>query len=106
MPLHVDVRINEKLLRRIHIARMTSNGMNSDSINEYAVVLGLPKNNQKGGLERKVFSEEPEQWEWDLSDIRFFHRYGDDELSCLMKALVAVQENEKLLQRKRENNGD
>lgn len=94
MPLHIDMRINEKLLRRIHIARMTSNGMNSDSINEYAVVLGLPKNNHEGGLERKLFSEEPEQWEWDLSPIRFTHRYGDSELICLSKAIIVIQEYE------------
>lgn len=105
MPLHIDVKVNSDLVRRIHIARMTKNGMNPESINEYAVVDEIINPNSfavKNATETKV----PEQWEWDLSDIRFFHRYGDDELSCLMKALVAVQENEKLLQRKRENNGD
>lgn len=91
MPLHIDIKINEKLIRRLHIARMTSNGMNPDSINEYAVVMGEKRPVIGGGLDSKVFPVEPEFWEWDLSEIRFLHRYGDDELTCLIKAIEAVK---------------
>lgn len=88
MPLHVDIKINEKLLQRIHIARMTNNGMQPDSINEYAVVV---ESNSHSTFNQVQIPPEPEQWQWDLSDIRFMHRYGDDEFTCLMKALEAFQ---------------
>lgn len=97
MPLHIDVRVNDSVVRRIHIARMTtSGGMNPDSINEYAVVLGELETigHKDNGMVIKGFRECPEEWEWDLSEIRFTHRYGDDELTCLMNAIQAVKTHE------------
>ena len=94
MPLHVDVRVNDTVVRRLHIARMTSNGMQPDSVNEYAVVIGEVETvgYNDNGTARKGFRKEPNEWEWEISDIRFKHRYGDDELTCLLKAIEAVKE--------------
>lgn len=94
MPLHIDVRINDDLIRRLHISRMTSNGMNPDSVNEYSVVVAEKETVYHGDLARKEYKECPEWWEWELSTIRFYHRYGDDELTCLLTALQAVKNHE------------
>lgn len=91
MPLHVDIRLNERMLRRIHIARMTSNGMQPDSINEYAVVVDTIPIPVATGLSTCNESRIPEQWEWDASEIRFPHRYGDDAIDCVTKALELVR---------------
>lgn len=93
MPLHIDIRINERLIQRIHIARMTHNGTRPDSINEYSVVASYGKQEQTeiGGVIHQ-FASEPEEWEWDASTIRFMHRYGDSERVCLMRAIQALEE--------------
>ena len=93
MPLHIDVRVNERTVRRLHIARMTSNGLQPDSINEYAVIATGPEPVISSPFGRPR-SPEPEEWEWELAEIRFTHRYGDDELTCLMKAVEALKAHE------------
>jgi hypothetical protein len=98
MPLHIDIRINENLLRRIHISRMTKNGTHPDSINEYSVVVADKETVVRRGKIYKEFKDCPDWWEWEVSEIRFHHRYGDDELTCLMKALEAVKAHENTLE--------
>lgn len=78
MPLRIEVKINEKILKVIHIGRMTHYGMSEDSLNEYSVVVDTGK---AAGLIRE-FAPYPEEWEWEASDMRFEHRYGDSELNC------------------------
>lgn len=94
MPLHIDIKVNEKTIRRLHISRMTHNGMNPDSINEYSVVVADKENVIRNGRLHKEFKDCPDWWEWDASEIRFNHRYGDDELTCLLKAIEAVKAHE------------
>ena len=94
MPLHIDIKINEQLIRRIHITRMTHNGMQPDSVNEYSVVVKEKENIIRNGRVVKEFKDCPEWWEWEVSEIRFHHRYGDDELTCLMQALQAFKKYE------------
>jgi hypothetical protein len=94
MPLHIDIKINDNLIRRVHITRMTHNGMKPDSVNEYSVVVAEKESVLRGGRLIKEFKECPDWWEWEVSEIRFHHRYGDDELTCLMKALEAVKTHE------------
>lgn len=91
MPLHIDIRINDTLLRRLHIARMTKNGMAPDSINEYSVVVSDEESLVRHGRIVKGFKDSADWWEWEISEIRFYHRYGDDELTLLMLAVQAVK---------------
>ncbi len=87
MPLRIEIKINETTLKVLHIARMSHNGLSKNSVNEYSVVIDTGKLN---GL-KKEFVESPEEWEWEASDMRFEHCYGDSELICLDKALEAVR---------------
>lgn len=96
MPLHIDIRINDDLIRRLHISRLTSNGMKPDSVNEYSVVVAEKETVFRGEIARKEFKACPDWWEWETSEIRFMHRYGDDELTCLLKAVEAVKRHEEL----------
>jgi len=43
MPIHVDIRINEKLINSLHIGRMKG-GTNPDDVNDYLVVEGKNQN--------------------------------------------------------------
>lgn len=94
MPLHIDVRVNDSLVRRLHISRMTHKGMKPDSINEYSVVVSEKESVIRHGRVYKEYKDYPDWWEWDISEIRFNHRYGDDDLTCLMKAIQAVKAHE------------
>lgn len=96
LPLHIDIRINDDLIRRLHISRMTSSGMKPDSVNEYSVVVAEKETVFHGDTSRKEFKACPDWWEWEVSEIRFFHRYGDDELTCLLKAVEAVKRREEI----------
>lgn len=91
MPLHIDIRINDTLLKRLHIARMTKNGMSPESINEYSVVVSEKESVVRNGSIVKEFKDSADWWEWEVSEIRFYHRYGDDELTLLMLAVQAVK---------------
>jgi hypothetical protein len=74
MPIHVDIRINDKLINQIHIGR-AKGGTNSDDINEYLVVDG----------------EQPLRLEdWYIDGIPFTHRYGDGAEVCVARALEAL----------------
>jgi hypothetical protein len=77
MPLHVDIRINDRLLHTLHIGRV-SGGTSPDSINSYVVVEG----------------DEPQsKSEW-LAGTPYEHRYGDGAKACVMKAIQAMKEND------------
>jgi hypothetical protein len=74
MPLHIDIRVNDKFINQIHIARLRG-GVNDDDINDYLVVDG----------------EFPERFEdWHIEGIPFTHRYGDGAEVCVMKAMQAL----------------
>jgi hypothetical protein len=73
MPLHVDIRINNRLINTLHIGRV-SGTTDPDSINEYVIVDG----------------EKPEtvsQW---YEGTDFTHRYGDGAEICVAKGLEAL----------------
>lgn len=93
MPLHIDIKVNESTIRRLHIARITSNGLSPDSINEYAVIMDDERKVSAEGSSLRYRHTTPDEWEWMTSTIRFEHRYGDDDLTCLMKAVEAVQQS-------------
>lgn len=79
MPIHVDIRINDNLINTIHIGRASGGGTQPDSINEYYAVEG------------KV----PEYLEGWLGGVKFKHRYGDGANICVMKALEALDKQDK-----------
>ena len=74
MPLHADIRINDRLIKTINIGRLQG-GTNPHDINTYVVVETEP-----GG--------HPD-W-WDDNHAKYTHRYGDGAEVCLLKALKAL----------------
>lgn len=60
-----------------------------DSVNEYAVIVADKESVLRDGEMCEEFRT-PAWWEYEFSPIRFNHRYDDDEVICLMKALQAV----------------
>lgn len=90
MPLHIDVRINETIVDRLHIARLTKEGMSDSSVNEYGIIRSAKEStyNESGVLVRR-FPQEPEWVDW-LEAPSFEHRYGDDALVCLLRALETL----------------
>jgi hypothetical protein len=74
MPLHIDIRVNDKVINQIHIGR-TKGGTHRDDINHYLVVRG----------------DTPTRWEdWYIEGIPFEHRYGDGAEVCVIKGLQAL----------------
>jgi len=76
MPIHVDIKINERLINSLHIGRIRG-GTEPEDINDYLVVEGdIPKS----------FSD------WHATGIPFTHRYGDGAEVCVMKAIKAIKD--------------
>jgi len=75
MPLHVDIRINEKLIKTLHIGRLKG-GTRPDDVNTYAAVLGDPP----------IMIED-----WKRLGASYEHRYGDGALVCVQKAIAALE---------------
>ena len=79
MPLHVDIRINDRLINQLHIGRM-SGGNQPDHVNTYLAVYG----------------EEPLLVsEWRERGTEYTHRYGDGAEICVMKAIEALENKER-----------
>jgi hypothetical protein len=74
MPLHADIRINDRTIRTISIGRLKG-GTRPDDLNTYVVVEVEP-------------GVEPD-W-WDDNHAKYIHRYGDGAEVCLLKALKAL----------------
>ena len=75
MPLHITVKVNDHLIEDLHIGRIKG-GTNPDDLNTYLVVAGDHPITLEG---------------WKESGIEFTHRYGDNALVCLRKALEALE---------------
>ena len=87
MPIHVDIRINDDLVQRVHIARMSRGGMQPDSINTYSVVVAEKEPVFRGDQPMKMeFPAEPTWLQWEEGQM-FTHRYGDGVRVCIQKAL-------------------
>lgn len=76
MPLHITVKINNDTLETLHIGRMAG-GTKADDINTYSAVLG----------DRPFY-----QQDWD-NGVMYEHRYGDGALTCVRKALEAIEKS-------------
>jgi hypothetical protein len=77
MPIHVNIDINKHPITDIHIGRIAGD-TNPDSINTYVVVNGY----------EPLYKED-----WINGGIQFEHRYGDNILICIRKAIQALEEN-------------
>ena len=76
MPVQIRIAVNEGVIETFHIGRLTKNGMDEDSINEYAVVNQEP---------------EPTNAQWDAAP-RFLHRYGDSITTLGLEAVNRHQQ--------------
>ena len=76
MPIHVNIAVNERDIKVLHIGR-AEGGADPDDVNTYIAVMRFPN----------------EQVDWYGEDsIKFQHRYGDGIDVCVMKGLSAVIE--------------
>lgn len=80
MPLHVDIRINERLIEKVHIGRFEGN-THPDTVNTY-----------RATIEGEDYNPE---WYGETS-VEFHHRYGDGAFVCVEKALQALNEKNNL----------
>lgn len=74
MPLHVDIRVNNRLIETLHIGRMKGD-MQADTINEYVATFDGTE------YDPGWFTE---------GAVTFTHRYGDGAAVCVQKALNAM----------------
>lgn len=92
MPLHIDVKINDELIERLHIGRFGDTGTQNGELKQYRAVLGqketLPPE-EYTFARTSDFPKEPTFLEWEEASNRFNHRYGDGALVCVLKALEA-----------------
>lgn len=72
MPLHVEIRVNDKLLDTLHIGR-TEQVHDVTQTSTYLVV-----------------SERTPEWGWD-DGVPFEHRYDEGALTCVRKAIQALE---------------
>ena len=74
MPLHIDIRVNDKIISQLHIGRVNG-GTAPNDINDYLIVDG----------------DKPTRMEdWYIDGIPFQHRYGDGAEICVMKGIQAM----------------
>jgi hypothetical protein len=93
MPLKVDVRINDKLIERIHIGRLNADGgTKPGTVNDYGVIRGAEEIvlANEPPFDRRAFKTEPEWTDWLEPDGQFQHTYDDGTLACVMKALAQL----------------
>jgi len=90
MPVYVDVKVNEELVSRVYIARMSKNGLNPNSVNEYSAVVGQKEpffHNERMCME---FPAEPTWLQWETG-TRLHHQYGSGVLELVQRALHALE---------------
>lgn len=93
MPLRIDVKANNELLERLHIARMNeSGGTNPDAVNSYSVIRGTKDLvlRDEPPFDKREFPEDVAWADWLDADVEFTHRYGDGAIVLLMKALMKL----------------
>lgn len=93
MPLKIDVKANNELVERLHIARMNeSGGTNPDAVNAYSVIRGTKDLvlRDEPPFDKREFPEDVAWADWLDADAEFTHRYGDGAIVLLMKALVKL----------------
>jgi hypothetical protein len=82
MPLHIEIKVNEKDIETIHIGRMDRLD-DPDSVYEYMVTTEeYPQTMYEG--KKRVYSPN-----FNVG-TKFTHRYSDGVRICIMKALEAL----------------
>ena len=84
MPIHVDIKINSRLIETLHVGRMVGGSTHADSVNTYSAVLGS---------EIARGHTTPSLAEWN-EGVKFTHRYGDGALRCVESALECLRMEE------------
>jgi hypothetical protein len=87
MPVHVEIKINERELETIHIGRMDRLG-DHDAIYTYVVTtVEYPQSMYEG---------KPREYSPNFDKgVKFQHRYSDGNRVCVMKALQALGPEER-----------
>lgn len=80
MPLHVDVRINDRLIEQYHIGR-TEKLVTATQTHQYRVVKG---------------DYQPREVPYDALGVEFTHRYDDGAGVCVQKAIAAWSSSSKV----------
>lgn len=78
MPLHISVDLNRDRIDSLHIGRIEG-GTDPDDINTYVVVQG----------DQPLFYEQ-----WIERGVQYKHRYGDGALTCVRKAIEALEKRD------------
>lgn len=90
MPLKTDVRVNDELIERVHIARMNAGGGTAiGTSNDYSVIRASKDliHSDEPPFNRREFKDDLLWSDWLEPDAEFQHRYGDGPMVCLLKAL-------------------
>lgn len=75
MPLHIDIRVNERLINQLHIGRVDELYSNTQT-SEYLVVEGIMK---------------PREVKYGDDGVSFTHKYDEGAEVCVMKAVAALR---------------
>jgi len=78
MPVEIRISVNNELFETIRVARVSKLGLSEDDVNEYVVIQQ---------------NEDAVVGDWDKSEIKFQHRYGDDLVTLALEALASHQMN-------------
>jgi hypothetical protein len=73
MPIHVEIKVNDKVLNTLHIGRFRGS-TGKDDVNTYLVIDGKAPTSI-------------DDW---IRGAEFQHRYGDGAEVCVMKAIQAL----------------
>jgi hypothetical protein len=75
MPLHIDIRLDERIISTLHIQRVEER-ISKHGTNSYLILEG----------------DEPLRYEdWLIDGIPFTHRYSDGAEICVMKGIQAMR---------------
>lgn len=80
MPLHANLKINEKFISGVHISRMKTN---NDGVNEYAVIITEQPKRVNGE------AYDPDWGDYLNEGVMFYHDEEDGAVVCLSKAIQA-----------------
>lgn len=76
MPISITVKLNERTLKTVHIARIGNDiSRVGERVHTYAAIES---------------ATEPTEFDYETSPVTFEHKYSDDILVCVEKALHAL----------------
>lgn len=82
MPLYVSLKVNEELIQKFFISRMSGQSTDPNSVNEYSIVVTETFDDTTG-------KEWSPSWGDYVNGDHFTHRYGDGASECLRHGMNA-----------------